>query len=152
MEFTKLSEVEVVNTATDTDKILIEQNGEIKRVPKTEVGGVGGYIATLTTADISSPQVSFNGIVLSENYDELYDVLCAGGSAWIDFSAAMPSSVSTYISDGTVSPTVLDKMRGSIVCWMITDIGLGGATFAMGELTNFLFPNGSHNLVASESN
>ena len=42
MEFTKLSEVEVVETANDTDKVLIEQNGEIKRVPKTEVGGGGG--------------------------------------------------------------------------------------------------------------
>lgn len=152
MEFTKLSEVEVVNTATDTDKILIEQNGEIKRIPKTEVGGVGGYIATLTTADISSPQVSFNGIVLSENYDELYDVLCAGGSAWIDFSAAIPSSVSTYASDGTVSPTNFNKMRASIIFWSITDIGLIGAAFMTGDLTQILFPNGSHNLVASESN
>ena len=42
MEFTKLSEVEVVETATDNDKVLIEQNGEIKRVPKTEVGGGAG--------------------------------------------------------------------------------------------------------------
>lgn len=42
MEFTKLSEVAVVETANDDDKVLIEQNGEIKRVPKTEVGGKGG--------------------------------------------------------------------------------------------------------------
>ena len=42
MEFTKLSEVAIVETATDDDKVLIEQNGEIKRVPKTEVGGGGG--------------------------------------------------------------------------------------------------------------
>lgn len=42
MEFTRLADVEVVETATDVDKVLIEQNGEIKRVPKTEVGGSGG--------------------------------------------------------------------------------------------------------------
>ena len=41
MEFTRLADVEVVETANDTDKVLIEQNGEIKRVPKTEVGGGG---------------------------------------------------------------------------------------------------------------
>lgn len=41
MEFTRLADVEVVETANDTDKVLIEQNGEIKRVPKTEVGGSG---------------------------------------------------------------------------------------------------------------
>lgn len=42
MEFTRLADVDVVETANDTDKVLIEQNGEIKRVPKTEVGGAGG--------------------------------------------------------------------------------------------------------------
>ena len=42
MEFTRLADVEVVETANDIDKVLIEQNGEIKRVPKTEVGGSGG--------------------------------------------------------------------------------------------------------------
>lgn len=42
MEFMRLADVEVVETATDTDKVLIEQNGEIKRVPKTEVGGGAG--------------------------------------------------------------------------------------------------------------
>ena len=47
MEFTRLSDVEVVETATENDKVLIEQNGEIKRVPKTKVGGAGGNILTL---------------------------------------------------------------------------------------------------------
>lgn len=56
MEFTKLSEVEVVETANDTDKVLIEQNGEIKRVPKTEVGGGGGGGAGLiiSTTDMAT--------------------------------------------------------------------------------------------------
>ena len=44
MEFIKLSEVAVVETANDEDKVLIEQNGEIKRVPKTEVGGSGNQL------------------------------------------------------------------------------------------------------------
>ena len=44
MEFTRLADVEVVETATEADKVLIEQNGEIKRVHKTEVGGAGGKV------------------------------------------------------------------------------------------------------------
>lgn len=44
MEFTRLADVAVVETATDDDKVLIEQNGEIKRVPKTEVGGSGNML------------------------------------------------------------------------------------------------------------
>jgi hypothetical protein len=54
LEFTKLSEVAVVETANDTDKVLIEQNGEIKRVPKTEVGGSGGAGLIISTADMTT--------------------------------------------------------------------------------------------------
>ena len=55
MEFTRLADVAVVETANDTDKVLIEQNGEIKRMPKTEVGGSGiGNILAITTEDMQS--------------------------------------------------------------------------------------------------
>ena len=40
-EFKRLSEVEVVETAMDTANVLIEEDGVIKRVPKSEVGGSG---------------------------------------------------------------------------------------------------------------
>jgi hypothetical protein len=58
MEFTRLADVEVVETATDTDKVLIEQNGEIKRVPKTEVGGVGNMLIVDLTMDASTGATS----------------------------------------------------------------------------------------------
>lgn len=54
MEFTRLADVEVVETANDTDKVLIEQNGEIKRVPKTEVGGSGGGSLIITANEDGS--------------------------------------------------------------------------------------------------
>lgn len=41
LEFKKLSEVTLTEKAVDTANVLIEENGEIKRVPKTEVGGSG---------------------------------------------------------------------------------------------------------------
>lgn len=41
-EFMKLSDVEVVETPTDTANVLIEENGIIKKAPKTAVGGAGG--------------------------------------------------------------------------------------------------------------
>jgi hypothetical protein len=40
-EFKKLSEVEQIETASDNATVLIEEGGEIKRVPKKEVGGAG---------------------------------------------------------------------------------------------------------------
>lgn len=42
VEFKKLAGVDTVETATDAANVLIEENGVIKRVPKTEVGGSGG--------------------------------------------------------------------------------------------------------------
>ena len=41
-EFKKLSAVEAVETVSDTANVLIEENGVIKKAPKTEVGGAGG--------------------------------------------------------------------------------------------------------------
>ena len=59
MEFTRLADVEVVETATDIDKVLIEQNGEIKRVPKTEVGGAGGnMIVADLTMDVNTGAIA----------------------------------------------------------------------------------------------
>lgn len=42
VEFKKLAGVDTVETATDAANVLIEEDGVIKRVPKTEVGGSGG--------------------------------------------------------------------------------------------------------------
>lgn len=46
IEFTKLSEVPVVETVDDTANVLVENGGEIQRVPKSQVGGAstGGYV------------------------------------------------------------------------------------------------------------
>ena len=41
-DFVKLSEVTVLEEVSDTASVLVEQNGEIYRAPKTQVGGAGG--------------------------------------------------------------------------------------------------------------
>jgi hypothetical protein len=152
-EFKKLSEVDVLETASDNATVLIEEGGDIKRVPKKEVGGAGGYIATFTVADMETPVVDgWNGPVLSENYDELYDVLCAGGSAWIDVSAMMASGASTLMTAApSLEPTNIDKYRCAISTWLISDIGLlAGISIEGSPLVTCLFPNGSHNLEPNE--
>jgi hypothetical protein len=42
MEFKKLSDVEVVAEPAESANVLIEENGVIKKAPKTAVGGAGG--------------------------------------------------------------------------------------------------------------
>lgn len=40
-EFTKLSEVSLIQEVSENTNVLVEENGEIRRVPKTQVGGAG---------------------------------------------------------------------------------------------------------------
>lgn len=152
-EFQKLSEVEKLETASDNASVLVEEGGEIKRVPKKEVGGAGGYVATLTINDLENPPVEWDGeVVLSENYDELYEVLCAGGSAWIDYTVLSQSAPEPSLTDTNyVYPTNYDKMHAAIIDWCITDIGLVATCWvrSWGNAIPFLFPNGSHNLPSN---
>lgn len=52
-EFKKLSEVDVLEKAAETAYVLVEENGEIYRVPKTAIDGAGGaqgMVVELTAA------------------------------------------------------------------------------------------------------
>ena len=122
-DFKKLSEVEVVAEPMETANVLIEENGVIKKAPKTAVGGSGGgnnYLA-VTFYEKSG------GWECSATYDEIYDVFrnCKGLSVTcftasrfycIDsfmyesnddsFYFCYPASTTKYIrihSDGTVA-------------------------------------------------
>lgn len=148
-EFKKLSEVEQIETASDNATVLVEEGGEIKRVPKKEVGGAGGYIATITVNDMDNPAVDFGmGPVISENYDEMYEVLCEGGCAWIDVTI-MSNGRSAFAATSGVHPTNMDKIRALVQMWMITDIGLMAQISFEGQDIPVLFPNGSHNLSSA---
>lgn len=41
-EFKRLSDVDIVETPSETANVLIEEDGVIKKAPKTAVGGAGG--------------------------------------------------------------------------------------------------------------
>jgi len=47
MEFKRLSDVEVVAEPTESANVLIEENGVIKKAPKTAVGGNGEWDAVI---------------------------------------------------------------------------------------------------------
>lgn len=52
--FTKLSEVTLVDKATDEANVLIEEDGEIKRVAKTQVGGANANTVIIKSSDYDS--------------------------------------------------------------------------------------------------
>lgn len=148
-EFKKLSEVEQIETASDNATVLVEESGEIKRVPKKEVGGAGGYIIKLANSYIDD-----NGMYcFDESYDELYDVLVAGGSVWVDYTdapeAADPKSTLAAAATGFAAATNFGPEQTSPLFWMMTDVGLSLVDFmglTSNTIPNIYFPNGSHNL------
>jgi hypothetical protein len=88
-EFKKLSEVTALEEAAETAYVLIEENGEIYRVPKTAVGGAGGIktaiirdsgylnaIAGLSTMSSSAPAYTYECINMT--FEEAYETMANG--------------------------------------------------------------------------
>ena len=90
-EFKKLSEVTTLEEAAETAHVLIEENGEIYRVPKTAVGGgnVGGIktaiirdsrylnaIAGVSTMESAAPVVTYECINMT--FEESYETMAKG--------------------------------------------------------------------------
>lgn len=76
MEFKKLSDVTLVEEAVDTANVLIEENGEIKRVPKTEVGGTCFPTAIIESSDYTSTIASYHGGAQeADSTDVIYECL-----------------------------------------------------------------------------
>lgn len=90
-EFKKLSEVAMLEEASETAHVLIEENGEIYRVPKTAVGGgnVGGIktaiirdsrylnaIAGVSTMMIQTPPSTYECINMT--FEEAYETMAKG--------------------------------------------------------------------------
>ena len=158
-EFKKLSEVEQIETASDNATVLVEEGGEIKRVPKKEVGGAGGYVIKLANSYIDDAGL----YRFDESYDELYEVLMAGGSVWVDYTDAPESSaapVSVFGDGGTYDDknwwyaTNFGAEHAQVMVWSLTDVGLFLVDmFALfsGGTPNIQYHNGSHNLEPNES-
>lgn len=88
-DFVKLSEVTVLEEVSDTASVLVEQNGEIYRAPKTQVGGAGGIktaiirdsgylnaIAGVSTMEGGAPVVTYECINMT--FEEAYETMLNG--------------------------------------------------------------------------
>lgn len=106
MEFKRLAEVDVVEVANDTDKVLIEQNGEIKRVPKTEVGGSGsGNVLIITATEIPEERsiVYSANMTLDKVRAALYDGPVLMGAYVFFYGAGYFDNNVLYVEDVTES-------------------------------------------------
>ena len=134
MEFTRLADVEVVETATDVDKVLIEQNGEIKRVPKTEVGGSGGGNTLVlnmamdpSTGDLSfvSSNMTLDDAIAAISNDELTGGLCIFNIAGVmKMCSTMLMFADNTAGAGFACIAVFVNMGGSESTFMWTADGI----------------------------
>lgn len=91
-DFVKLSEVTVLEKVSDTASVLVEQNGEIYRAPKTQVGGAGGIktaiirdsgylnaIAQLSPMKQTGPSTpTYTYECLNMTFEEAYETMANG--------------------------------------------------------------------------
>ena len=77
-EFKKLGDVEIAEAISESANVLIEENGAIKRVPKSAVGGGGGMGVSNMLVTVV-PTNTDAGIVMvpSHTYAEVEDALNA---------------------------------------------------------------------------
>lgn len=110
-EFKKLSEVTTLEEAAETAHVLIEENGEIYRVPKTAVGGAGGGIKTAIIRDsrylnviagvstMMSPNPPSTYECINMTFEEAYETMAKGeplnvvGMLMVDGAINMQGSV-----------------------------------------------------------
>lgn len=88
MEFKRLGDVTLVEEAMDIANVLIEEDGEIKRVPKTEVGGTGFPTAIIKDSTYDDAISGVQGRVglptpeyecLNMTFEEAYEIMASGG-------------------------------------------------------------------------
>lgn len=90
-EFKKLSEVTALEEAAETAHVLIEENGEIYRVPKTAVGGgnVGGiktaiirdsgYLNAIAGVNPTTPEnPTYTYECINMTFEEAYETMAKG--------------------------------------------------------------------------
>lgn len=81
-EFKKLSDVEVVAEPTESANVLIEEDGVIKKAPKTAVGGGAGNFVIVSIPHVEPMDVDASDIIegatCNKTYDEVIEMYCAG--------------------------------------------------------------------------
>ena len=133
MEFKRLNEVMLTESATDSANVLIEENGEIKRVPKTQVGGAGGGIATAILRQVNyldiingtmEPPEDFVFEPINMTLEEAIATLLSGEPLDIIMMMILdgPGIVrpNLYMTDGESMITMILEMGGSAETFLWT--------------------------------
>lgn len=87
-DFQRLSEVTRIEEVTENASVLVEENGEIYRVPKTAVGGDGtiktaiirdsGYLNAIAGVQTMTAAPEYTYECLNMTFEEAYEIMANG--------------------------------------------------------------------------
>lgn len=131
MEFKRLAEVETVEAVNDGDTVLIEQGGEVKRAPKSQVGGAGGYIMK-PTAEECTYDSSVKQLIITTDCTDMAKAVEAGTHV----SVVIPAGV--FAEDATelvLCPVAWAYAENVLMAMAYNFNGIGVIYFANGSYT-----------------
>ena len=131
-DFVKLSEVTVLEEVSDTASVLVEQNGEIYRAPKTQVGGAGGIktaiirdsgylnanaqLSPMKQTNPSTPAHTFECINMT--FEEAYETMANGEPLMV--VGMLTSEGAINIQGTTVFPGTAMRVPCIMLVFMIS--------------------------------
>lgn len=130
-EMKRLEDVEIVAEPTDETYVLVEQNGDLKRVPKTAVGG-DGLVKT--------------AIIKSSTYDEIVDFIynLSSGSESAVAPPVIDPATDTYTCVNMTYDEAVDILRSGRALQIIIQVN---GTVIPAERVNYQPMKGGRGLI-----
>lgn len=128
MEFKRLSDVEVVAEPAESANVLIEENGVIKKAPKTAVGGAGGSEPDLVIGinnhieDATIDNIS----IVSGSIDAVYDAFENGNFPEVEVQIVVPTTTNSYIRTAKRIPAQIIFYGDALFISFVTSDKVGG--------------------------
>ena len=122
MEFTRLSDVALVNEVSEDVNVLIEDNGEIKKASKSEIGAQADWNEEneASPAFILNKPTSLGGYAYYATYGN-YIVKCDGPEYPADGVTESTATVEEFVNDYKTKPIMLIRDSDDLTDW---DYGL----------------------------
>lgn len=124
--FKSIADVEVVAEPTESANVLIEENGVIKKAPKTAVGGAGGSEADLVieiNRHIENATID-NISIVSGSVEAVYTAFESGKIPAVEVQIIVPPTTDSYIRTGKKIPAQIIFYGDALfVGFISTDIG-----------------------------
>ena len=96
--FKSIADVEVVAEPAESANVLIEENGVIKKAPKTAVGGAGGEADLVIGINNHIEDATIDNIsIVSGSIDAVYDAFENGNFPEVEVQIVVPTTTNSYI-------------------------------------------------------